>query len=82
MAAIQIERGSVEACKFDNGGVWMSLRVWLDRPAWWRTPRFIVRASPTCTLWRVSIYGDFVEFRFFPRWRITAQRLCEEECLA
>lgn len=33
--------------------------------------RVIVKASPTCTLWKASLYGNFYEFRLHNAWKIS-----------
>ena len=54
--------------------------VWRQRggPGWWR--RVIVRAAPTCTLWRYpkSLHRDVVTFVFWPGWEITGREMMQE----
>lgn len=75
---IKVERtGSEDAGKWDNGGWFADIHIWIDRPSWWRVPRCILRAAPTCTLWEPCIHMDAVQFRFFKRWRITSLQMID-----
>lgn len=40
---------------------------------WWR--RLIIRAAPTCTLWRHSPLWDILYFAPWPRWQISRQEV-------
>lgn len=43
------------------------MRRWLRRA--------IVRAAPTCTLWRYDVWADCMRFVFWPRWTATYQEI-------
>lgn len=42
---------------------------------WFR--RLIVRAAPSCTLWRALYHVDCLEFILWPKWKISGIELVE-----
>ncbi len=42
-----------------------------------KIPRFIIRAAPTCTLYRRDERSDFYQFRIWPFWIVTQQMIVE-----
>lgn len=70
--------GSVAPDKYDRGGWFVDLRLWIRRPAFLlKLRRVIVRAAPTCTLWVPMFHMDALQFRFNKRWIITHREYVE-----
>lgn len=69
----------VPAGKYDQEFWFADVRLWLRRPTWWKTPKFMIRAAPTCTLWEVDFAGDFLRFRFCKSWKISAIQIMEAQ---
>lgn len=54
--------------------LWLSL--WHDADTHWFR-RLIVRAAPTCTLWRPHYYSDVCVFVLWPRLHVTGLEMAE-----